>query len=399
MPLGEHRVAWTPQQQRRHVGRASAVRPPRRPAWACSDGRPRAGCRRRSRRPPAAAAPRAVRRGQRVAGPASERAGLDTAVGPARRPAWSRTPSAAGRRTGPAGSVPGAAGRACATPVLVSTMPASWVPRWRSAQPRPIGPPQSWATRTTGPVSIPSAAVSRSRSSMRCAIRRGPARAARTSPCRAGRGRRRASPGRGGEEAPPQVGPGRVAVHAEHGAAVGSTPLSRRCQRRGIPSASATSTRRDQAGSRSGSPAGRSRERCGARSRVRAGTHQAISAYEVFSPEPIPSSSTRSPAREAVDVLGQGERHGGRGHVAEIGQRDREPRRMDPEGRGHGLDVDHRGLVRDEPVDPVPAEVVLGVVPGVEGERQTRRRTAPCCRCASRSGRRRTGRGVRCRPG
>ena len=51
------------------------------------------------------------------------------------------------------------------TLVLDSTTPASWL-TWRKAQPSEIGPPQSWATVTTGPVS-PSAAVSVSRSSTR----------------------------------------------------------------------------------------------------------------------------------------------------------------------------------------------------------------------------------------
>jgi len=58
------------------------------------------------------------------------------------------------------------------TAVLVRTIPRS-CGRWRNAQPSEMGPPQSWATVTTGP-STSIAAVSASRSSMRSARRRTP---------------------------------------------------------------------------------------------------------------------------------------------------------------------------------------------------------------------------------
>ena len=74
----------------------------------------------------------------------------------------------------PAGSAAGRgrAGR-LATAVLPSTTPRSRS-RWASAQPSEMGPPQSWPTVTTGPVT-PSASVSVPRSATRCASGAGPA--------------------------------------------------------------------------------------------------------------------------------------------------------------------------------------------------------------------------------
>ena len=103
--------------------------------------------------------------------------------------------------------------------MLVSTSPTSRS-GCRSAKPSAMGPPQSCATTTSGPV-ISSAAASPSRSSTRSARVRG---------CSSSFGEphpevvdRDHPPARrrGGDEPAPQVGPGGVAVDAEHGAALG----------------------------------------------------------------------------------------------------------------------------------------------------------------------------------
>ena len=78
--------------------------------------------------------------------------GRDSAAAPrtkvgVRTQTVSRSGAERASRIRPGAAVPGS----CWTAVLNSTIPVSWA-RWARAQPTEIGPPQSWATVTTGPV-------------------------------------------------------------------------------------------------------------------------------------------------------------------------------------------------------------------------------------------------------
>ena len=110
-------------------------------------------------------------------------------------------------------------------------------------------PPQSWATVTTGPVRpgpvMPSASVSRPRSSTRCASTRGRADALGVAHAELIRRDHPPARRRGGQQPAPQVAPGRVAVHAQQGAdrlaarRLGRVQESSTWKVRGTPSASA----------------------------------------------------------------------------------------------------------------------------------------------------------------
>ncbi len=172
--VGEDRVARAPEQQDRHVGEdAQALGDPVQRGGARVRRAP-AGCRPRSRRPPAAGC--AVAYGAASASrTAAGRAGRDSAE-VVRTNAGVPTQTVC-RRPGVRASriSEGAAAPAgWCTAVLVRTTPRSWS-RCASAQPSDTGPPQSWATVTTGPV-MPRASVRAPRSSTRWARVRGAVR-------------------------------------------------------------------------------------------------------------------------------------------------------------------------------------------------------------------------------
>ena len=153
----------------------------------------RAGCRRRSRRPPGAAP--AVRYG---AASASRTSRGQRRAGTARRPSGRRAGcvTQAVRRSsgacGPAGSAAARSRRRAGARRCWSARPRAAASRCRSAQPSEIGPPQSWPTVTTGPVT-PERGGQRAEvvDPLREPARLG--RCARRSPCRAGRRRPPAS--------------------------------------------------------------------------------------------------------------------------------------------------------------------------------------------------------------
>ena len=219
--------------------------------------RPRAGCRRRSRRPPGAA--RAAPYGRREArrGP---RAGSG---GPGQRPwrrgrrsASGRTTSSRSAPTGPAGSAPARAAPAAGDGGVGQHDPGELVavargPAERDRAAPVVGDDDDRAGR------CPSASVSRSEVVDPLGQRPRRRRSAPRSPCPSWSTATTRQPGGAlGEEAPPQVGPGGLPwTHSSVAGGAGGTPLSSTCQVRGTPSASATRTVRDQAGSSPGSRA------------------------------------------------------------------------------------------------------------------------------------------------
>ena len=191
--VGEHRVPRAPEQQRRHVGEG---------AQPVGDPVQRGGARVRRverdvgdevadrpppRRPCAYGAASASRTAAGSAGRDSARGGADE-----RRRAPRRWSAAAPRR-------PGQPDQRRARRRRPAGAPRCWSARRRaagrggpSAQPSETGPPQSWATVTTGPV-MPRAVGQRHRGRRPAAARVRGVRCARTSPCRAGRPRPPAS--------------------------------------------------------------------------------------------------------------------------------------------------------------------------------------------------------------
>ena len=137
-----------------------------------------------------AALGRPVRRVSTRRAPAAESRGRDSssvAWMNARRLSRTRVPSTPGRRAIRMSAGAGEPAGWC-TAVLVKTMPPSWS-RCRAAHPSEIGPPQSWATITTGPSQVE---LFGERAEVVDALLQ-PARAsrcARRSPSRAGRRRR-----------------------------------------------------------------------------------------------------------------------------------------------------------------------------------------------------------------
>ena len=180
----------------------------------------------------------------------------------------------------------------------------------------------------------------------------------------------------GGQEPAPQVGPGRVAVHAEQRAGRRArTPLSSTCQVAGpVGVDTSTSARpgRVQAGQRRTAERAQRGGRVTRRSRRR----------RCSTPSRCPAAGPGR-RRAAVRVLGQGERHGGRAHVPVVRQGQREALRIHARARRPSPDVHDRGLVGDEPVDPCPVELRLGVASRWPSRARGRRRTAACCRSAS----------------
>ena len=180
-------------------------------------------------------------------------------------------------------------------------------------------PPQSWATVTTGPVDAErlghrTQVVRRGRR----AGARAPVRSEQPMP-RWSTATTRQSGGRRGEQAAPQVRPGRVAVHAQRRSRAARRPSRARprCRARARCAVAVrvggASTIRDQRRVEAGQP--RRRPRGGARPGPPA--HQRISLNEVFRPEPMPMHSTRSPGCSDSACARQGDRHRRRSDVAE----------------------------------------------------------------------------------
>ena len=228
-----------------------------------------AGCRPRSRRPPTRQRGVGVRLRPGPRGPRAGSGGRDSAAA-ARTKAGVRTQtrSRSGARPGQPDQRRGrgAPGRGAPRCWPAPVRPAGRGAR--SAQPSEMGPPQSWATGDHGTRRCPAPRSARPRSSIRSASRRicgqpfGPAHAQLVDrdhpPARRG----------GGQEPAPQIGPGGVAVDAEHrpggrlGAVVQHVPGAGRRPPRRARSPGATSRGRPRPGPWPG----------------RAPTHQVISA-------------------------------------------------------------------------------------------------------------------------
>ena len=236
------------------------------PGWG---GPAPAGCRPRSRRPQRGCSGSAYGWASPSRTAARKRGPRDSAAAVAdEEPASGRRRCrAAGRDRASRISAGGAAAGSWCTAVLASTMPGQPVAVAAAPSPARSGPPQSWATGPRDP-RCRGRRSGRPRSSIRSASRRGRGQA--LGPAHPEVVDRDHPPARrgGGQEPSPQVGPGGVAVDAEHGPGGGSAPLSSTCQRPGhaLP-----------VGHRS--PGATSAvEPVQARDRARAPTHQMISA-------------------------------------------------------------------------------------------------------------------------
>ena len=316
-PVVEHRVAAAPQQQGRTVAASSTAahvrrgppttgrpgRPGCRPTKSrdCARGvrrrgrgraAPRGALRRSSRRSPRRTA--GVRRQTRSTRPGARR----SAAGRPRRRAWPRP------------CWPGPAPRRRATP----------------AAPTATGPPQSWAASTRGPsTSWRQKATS---SSTRSARRRGRPRSDQPMPVWS-TAMTRQSGDRVVQQVAPHVAPRRVAVDADDRPGGSRPGVEHVPVDRTSVAEPSMATRRDQAGS---SPHRRSWSGVGSVGRAGRGLglaggrhagYQTSSAAAQFSPEPMPISSTRSPAAISSAIVDKRVGHGGRAHVAEprVGER------------------------------------------------------------------------------
>ena len=249
--VGEHRVARAPQQQHRHVGElADLLGDPvqRRGADGASGSSGMSAtnsptARRRS-------ADR-VRRGERVADRRRQRRAARAPSSPARTSASPRTPPAAARACGPAGSAPGRGAGRLVHGGVGQHDAAQLVAVCAAPSPARPAPPQSWATVTTGPV-MPSASVQVAE--VVDALRERPRRAGRsekpipswstaTTRQPGGRRRRTAATGTTTSGCRGRTAPCRASAAA-------------RCRARARCARRASVTSRDQAGSRPGRPGG-----------------------------------------------------------------------------------------------------------------------------------------------
>ena len=171
--------------------------------------------------------------------------------------------------------------------------------------------------------------------------------------------------GTGRQQGPPQVGPRRVAVHAQQGAGrrqAAAGELGTVVEQ--MPAAHGAGLIRGRGGRHIdfarpfGVDAGP------------VGGYQTISTMAVFRPEPTPMHSTRSPVprvcASAARVIGQR----GRAHIAPVRERDRHLVRVQVNGVDDGLGVGIAHLVRDVAVHRGPVPLRLGLVPGVDHELQ-----------------------------
>ena len=167
-----------------------------------------------------------------------------------------------------------------------------------------------------------------------------------TSPCRAGRPRRRASPD-GPRRGTGARGRTRWGCRGRRAAC----PRSARPRCRGRASAAAARTRRRPSGSatRPGrGPAGRRRRPVGRR-------HQMISAKDVLRPEPMPSRTTCCPGLISGTCLASVKGTAAEARLPNVGHRHRQLLDRHADHLGQRVEVDHGGLVRDEPVGARPS--------------------------------------------
>ena len=192
--------------------------------------------------------------------------------------------------------------------------------------------------------------------------------------------------GRRGDQSPPQVGPRRVAVHAQQGPVDGLHPVVEDVPLPlaplGIGGADRPRPRRVQPGEVVGHGM--------ARRPLRSPADLDDAGVE---PGADPHQEDPVARAEGVGLVGEREGHGGRPDVAELGEAARDVLGVDLEPFADGVGVDLRDLVQEVATDPVvPAELAGGLVPETRTRARGRRRAGPSgrsswCRCRRRRAR------------